>query len=284
MTTYTSHFTTLDELHLHHLEWTGGDPPVVYLPGFIAGAEGALRLGTAISPAKRVLALELRGRGQSDKPQGSYGFEQHLEDIHNWLNALGIQQIILAGHSLGASLALYFAARHPDQVKKLILLDGGVPPSELALQLTRAYYENLTYHYPSVEAYVQPYRNLPTLQPWTEEAEQLVRANLVELADGTAVRVVPRYVVEAELAHLDALHADKLIALYPHIQMPVLLIRAGWGSFGKEDQHITDDRLAELRTHLPHLQVYEMPDAGHTGILTIPDPGRDVALLNFIMD
>jgi pimeloyl-ACP methyl ester carboxylesterase len=283
MNTYTSHFTSLEGLHLHHLEWQGGDPPVVYIPGFIAGAEGALRLAAAISPSRRVLALELRGRGRSDKPQGHYGIEQHLVDIQNWLKALGIQQIILAGHSLGASLALYFTARHSDQVNKLILLDGGVPPSDLALQLTKAYYENLTYQYPSVETYVESYRKLPTLQPWTEEAEYLVRANLTEQADGTAVRVVPRYVVEAELTQLDALRAEKLTALYPQIQIPVLLIRAGWGSFGKEDQHINDAGLADLRTHLPQLQVYEMPDAGHTSILTVPDAGRDAILQEFVM-
>jgi len=282
MTPYTSHHTTINTIRLHHLAWQGDEPPVIYLPGFIANAYGALRLAAAISPTRRVLALDLRGRGDSDKPTSGYGISQHIADLKAWLDALGITRCVLAGHSFGASLALYFHQQYPTYAEKIILLDGGSPPSEQAFQLFWAYHHNLTYNYPSSEAYLAPYRQSPAMQPWTPEAEQLIRANITENADGSATRSVPPYVVQAELAQIDPQRWRELAQVYPQVRVPVLLIRAGWGSFGREDQHLSEPILATMQAGFPQFQVYDMPQAGHTSILTIPDSGRDAALRAFV--
>lgn len=282
MTVPQHHFTPINGIQLHHLEWQGAEPPLVYIPGFISNAYSALKLAAAISPVRRVLALDLRGRGGSDKPQGQYSIDQHLQDILAWLEAQRLDRCLLAGHSFGAALAIFLAAHHPSRFEKLILLDGGAPPSDLAVQIFLAYHQNLTYDYPSVEAYIAPYRQLITLQPWTEEAEALTRANVIENPDGSATRSVPRHVVEAELAALDFPRWQTLVDLYPKITIPTLLIRAGLGSFGREDQHITDDMLKLMREQISDLRVYDMPNAGHTGILTVPDDGRDQALHDFV--
>jgi pimeloyl-ACP methyl ester carboxylesterase len=284
MTPPSQHYTQLDHLRLHHLAWEGMGTPVLFIPGFIANAYGALQLAKAITPQHPLYALDLRGRGGSDKPQGAYHLDIHLEDLSAWIAAHSFDQIILAGHSYGAAISLFLALRHPDLVAKIILLDGGVPPSEMAFQLFLAYHRNLTYDYPSAEAYLAPYRTMVTMQPWTDEAEQLVRANLQIHADGTASRTVPRHVVEAELDRLDLERWQTLTTLYKTIQAPVLLIRAGWGSFGKEDQHITDSNLALMQNSFADFRVYEMPEAGHTSILTVPDSGRDAAIHQFLAD
>lgn len=275
-----SQFFVRPDYRLHYLEWAGGQPPALFIPGFISNAYGALRLAEIVAPQHRVVAFDLKGRGLSDKPHAGYGIANHVADLHAFCQAQNIQSPILMGHSFGAAVALFFALQYPTH--KIILLDGGTPPSEMAFELFMAYHRNLSYEYPSAEAYLGPYRQLPTLQPWTEEAEQLTRANIVEQADGRALRAVPRHVVEAELAQFVLAELQALTARYSEIQAPVLLIRAGWGSFGKEDQHISAEVLATLQEGLPQLQVYTMPEAGHTAILTVPDPQRDQVIRDFL--
>lgn len=277
----TSHLTLLDTLRLHHLEWAGDNPPIVFLHGFISNAYAASHLGTIIAPQRRLMALDLRGRGESDKPPAPYGINQHIRDLAAWLDAHHLSQVTLVGHSLGATLALFFTHQYPGRVDKLVLFDGGAPPSELAFQMFLAYHQNLTYEYPSIESYIAPYRKMLTLQPWTEVAERLTRANVREQPDGRALRNVPRYVVEAELAALDLEQWRTLQEIYPKVEVPVLLIRAGLGSFGPEDRHLPDEILGTMT--FPHLQVYDMPTAGHTSVLTIPDTNRDQALQTFLL-
>jgi len=272
-------FIAINQVRFHHLEWAGGTPPVVFLPGFISNAYAAIRLAAALSPQNRVLAFDLRGRGGSDKPIGTYGMAQHIEDTKARLDALNIGQCILAGHSFGAALALFFADRYPERVQKIILFDGGAVPSPEARMLFQAYHSNLVYEYPSVESYLAPYRQMESLQPWTEEAEILTRQNVIERPDGSAYRSVPVHVVEAELRQLAQGDWAQLAAIYPQIQVPVLLIRAGIGSFSRSDQHLPDVVLQTLTFN--NLQVYDMHDAGHTSILTVPDPGRDAVLREF---
>ena len=277
----TSHKTALEKVTLHHLEWVGADPPVIFLPGFISNGNAARRIGAAIAPLRKVMALDLRGRGDSDKPQGKYGMEQHMQDLYAWLGTRNIRSCILAGHSFGASLAIFFTHQHPEMVEKLILLDGGAVSSPQAFQMFRHYHENLTYEYDSVEAYVEPYRKLITLQPWTDEAELLVRSNVIEQFDGSAIRKVPRYVVVAELSALSLDRWQIIADIYPTLALPVLLVRAGMGSFGRDDQHLTDAVVQGMS--IPDLQVFDMPDAGHTGILTVHDTRRDKVLREFVL-
>lgn len=277
---HTSRTHHINGLNFHYLEWLGTEPPAIFLPGFISNAYAASRLAQAVE--RRVLAFDLRGRGRSDKPETGYGIPQHVEDLRLRLADLELEKVALMGHSYGATLAITFAHRYPESVERLVLFDGGAVSAEPAFQLFMAYHQNLTYTYPSAEAYVQQYRDLPTLQPWTEEAEILVRSNIIEQADGSAVRAVPRHVVEAELAAISLAEWQRLQDYYPHIHVPVLLIRAGMGSFGREDQHLSDTALQPLLDGIPNIEVFEMPDTGHTGVLTVPDDDRDAKLREFL--
>lgn len=75
------------------------------------------------SLSNRLIALDLRGHGLSDKPHGSYSMDILQDDIKQTLNLLDVQQkIILIGHSFGAAIAAQFATKHPELVDKLILI------------------------------------------------------------------------------------------------------------------------------------------------------------------
>ncbi len=67
------------------------------------------------------LSVDLRGAGETDKPEGSYTTELFAEDVAAFMQALGIPQAHVAGLSLGAATGMWLAAKYPDKVKSLSL-------------------------------------------------------------------------------------------------------------------------------------------------------------------
>jgi pimeloyl-ACP methyl ester carboxylesterase len=74
--------------------------------------------------------VDLRGRGDSDKPDSGYGLQAHAGDAIRVLDHLGLENATIAGHSMGAFVALKTALTYPDRVRALVLLDGGWPRVE----------------------------------------------------------------------------------------------------------------------------------------------------------
>ena len=67
------------------------------------------------------ISVDLRGVGETDKPEGTYSTELFADDIAAFMQVLGIQQAHVAGLSLGAATGMWLAAKHPDKVKSLSL-------------------------------------------------------------------------------------------------------------------------------------------------------------------
>src|SRR5262249_12925116 len=65
------------------------------------------------------ISVDLRGAGESDKPEGAYSTELYADDIAGFLAALGIERAHVAGLSLGGATGLWLAAKHPGRVKSL---------------------------------------------------------------------------------------------------------------------------------------------------------------------
>ena len=72
-------------------------------------------------------APDLRGRGDSRSVGGPYGMAVHADDLAALLDFLGLQQVDVIGHSMGAFVAVALQHRHPSRVGRLLLLDGGIP-------------------------------------------------------------------------------------------------------------------------------------------------------------
>ncbi len=79
-----------------------------------------------LAPSWRVYAPDLRGHGASDWP-GSYTIEQLTTDLATSLDALGLDQVALCGHSVGGPPVYLYAARYPDRVARLILEEPAPP-------------------------------------------------------------------------------------------------------------------------------------------------------------
>lgn len=101
-------------------------PAVVLLHGLASDAD---TWDKAIDPLAahglRVLAVDLLGHGESDKPAGSYELTDFAASLAAFLDALALPSATLCGHSFGGALAMYFGTLHPDRVERLVLVSAG---------------------------------------------------------------------------------------------------------------------------------------------------------------
>ena len=79
-----------------------------------------------LSKNREVIAIDLRGHGETEKTNDGYDFESISLDLSSFANSLGITNPILVGHSWGGSIALHYAATNPQLVSGLIFIDGGL--------------------------------------------------------------------------------------------------------------------------------------------------------------
>ena len=118
-------------LGCHLLEWGDGDHTVVLIHGFLDNAWGWQPVvEAALAAGLHVVAPDMRGHGDSDwvGPGGYYHFVDYLADLHEVVGQVGRARVSVVGHSMGGSVAAYYAGAFPERVHKLALLEGLGPP------------------------------------------------------------------------------------------------------------------------------------------------------------
>ena len=103
------------------------DGPVVLLVHGITANSRAWLAVARHRPDLRLVAPDLRGRARSSHLPPSTGLRQHAADLARVLDQLGVGPVPVAGHSMGAFVAVALAAARPDAVASLLLIDGGLP-------------------------------------------------------------------------------------------------------------------------------------------------------------
>ncbi len=117
------HLTTSDGVRLSYLE-AGSGPPLVLIPGWSQTAEQFKHQLDGLSDRYRVIAIDMRGHGDSDKPASGYRIARIAKDVHDALEALNLENVNLLGHSMGCSVIWsYWDTFGSDRLSKLILVD-----------------------------------------------------------------------------------------------------------------------------------------------------------------
>jgi pimeloyl-ACP methyl ester carboxylesterase len=253
-------------IHLALREWPGtpGSPAVLCLP-HLTGHKGSFdHLAAALAPRYHVYALDLRGRGDSDRPAAGYGFAGHAHDILAVAAALGLQTFGVVGHSFGATTAVYLASIHPERVSALALLDGGADPREETLRAMFATVRRLGHTYPSLDAYLAAMRAIPFYQPWTPALDAYFREDVVSGPDGA---VAPK-ASAAALEHDLKLHFDYSLCLhFPNLRCPVLFLRPALGLRGDRGHVFSVAEAGAITRHIPHCRRADLPGVNHYTML-----------------
>ena len=116
-------------VNIHYVIGGKGEP-LVLVHGFGQNWYMWNRLLPELSKHYTVIAPDLRGVGESDKPEGGYDKKTMATDIHELVRKLGYTSVNMVGHDIGLMVAYAYAAQYSDEVKKLALLDALIPGVE----------------------------------------------------------------------------------------------------------------------------------------------------------
>jgi esterase len=118
---------TVNGLRIHYLEWGDRSKPVmILLHGISRHAHTFDHLAPDLSRDYRVLAVDLRGHGDSGwSPEGAYLVEDYVKDLEGLVSQLGIRRMTLLGNSTGGRVVQVFAGMHPELVERLVVEDVG---------------------------------------------------------------------------------------------------------------------------------------------------------------
>ena len=118
--------------------------PIVFLHGYVDSWRSFAGVIEALRPGRRAIALDLRGHGDSDKPECGYAMEDFTLDMLLFMDAMGLDKANIVGHSMGSFIAQSFAARFPGRVERLILISSALCAAEnAALREIKPYVDSL---------------------------------------------------------------------------------------------------------------------------------------------
>ena len=104
-----------------YYEVHGEGEPVIFLNGILATtASWAFQL-PVFSKEFKVILMDFRGQGNSDKPRTRYTMDMHVEDVRALLDHLGVDKVHVVGISYGAEVGMMFALKYPERVRSLVV-------------------------------------------------------------------------------------------------------------------------------------------------------------------
>lgn len=237
-------------LRLHLLDWGGdGRVPLLLLHGFTGHAHAWDTLSIALQPHFHVYALDQRGHGDSD-PADTYTAAAAFDDISGVAAQLGLTPFVLVGLSMGGRNAMYFAARRPDLVQKLVVVDIGPEISRRAAEAPAGPPEPETWD--SIEEAAQHlYRGNP--YPGIHYYRWVASHSLRARADGALVWAWHPSIKEPR-SQSDV----DWWAVVRAIGVPTLVLR------GAESRVLDRDVGERMTRELPQGRLVEIPRAVHT--------------------
>ena len=209
-------------VRLRATRWPGEGVPVLLLHG-LASSRRFWDLVVPGLAGLRVLALDQRGHGDSERPGGPYDGATVVADALTALDALGLSRVVVVGHSWGASTALRLAATAPERVLAVVAVDGGLGSARDVGSTRAQARERLTP--PRTALPPEQLRALVAggqLAPWwTDDVEAALLPLFAVGDDGLARARLP---FEAHMAIVDDLLDSDLEALLPDVRCPAWLV------------------------------------------------------------
>ena len=127
---FTNGFTQVNGIQLHYVQG-GQGYPLVLIPGWPETWWAYHKVMPLLASRYRVIAVDIRGMGSSDKPADGYEKKAMAGDIFELIHKLGYGRVHIAGHDIGAHIAFSFAANFPDATSKLVILDTPHPDENM---------------------------------------------------------------------------------------------------------------------------------------------------------
>lgn len=246
------------------VEQAGSGVPLLLVHGFPLSSQMWAPVLPALAEAARVIALDLRGFGESDAPPAGYTMEALAEDVMAVADALGLGRFLLGGHSMGGYVAFRVAARWPERLAGLILVatraeaddEGGRQRRQQAIERILG---------GDKAGFLDDF--LPNLlAPATRERAPRLLGEWRRAVDG-----VPAHVLAGCMAGMRDRPDSR--SLLPGIQVPALIV------VGAEDAITPPATAQAMAATMPQSRLVVISECGHT-----PPLERPVAVAEALLD
>ena len=251
-------YASANGLRFHYLDWGDPDnPPMLLLHGFAQTCHSWDFIALTFSDRFRVIALDQRGHGDTDwAPDGDYSPEAHRKDTHAFVQAIGLEDFVLIGLSMGGRNALTYAAHHPEMVKAVAIVDA-------APETLRAGGEN-------IRRFVQQDDELDSVDEFVERvlkynprrSAQQVRGsimhNLKQLPSGKWTWKYDKLLRSSDKRwQSDPGLTDRLWSYVESLKPPTLVVR------GSKSDLIASRTVEEMHRRMPNGTLATVEGAGH---------------------
>jgi len=269
-----------DGIELNLLEWSREGVPMLLIHGFGNEAHIWDDFAPHVIGYYRVLALDLRGHGDSDwSSDGAYDYDNHVADLECLFEALGIERAVLVAHSLGGRVSTLFAARHPEKVAGFVIVDSA---PELDRRGTMRISQDVQQHRDPSFANAAEYETYlahayPAARP--HAIARMARCGLKQRDDGRWVLKMDtkfRGAAAGEAPDAEMLrqrevdNTERLWAALEKIPCPTLVVRGAASDILSAD---VADRMVE--DVLPNGSLAVVGQAGHSVMTDNPEGFRD---------
>jgi pimeloyl-ACP methyl ester carboxylesterase len=246
----------------------GQGPVVVLIHGFASSLETWLTVAPVLQKQFRVISLDLKGFGWTDRPEGDYSPEAQARLVWGLLDSLKVRRASLVGHSWGSSVVLAASLAEPDRVDRLALYDAWVYEEQLPSFFHFARQEGV-----GEMLFGMYYKQRPDLKiQLAFYNKEFVTEELIEDVERSLERPGT---VAAALAAVRGQRFSEKQHRYRNVDKPALLL------WGREDT-VSPLRFGErLVSDLPRARLEVFPRCGHFPMLEARGPST-AALLEFL--
>lgn len=260
----------INGLRLHYVQW--GDAsgrPILLLHGVASFARIWDFIAPAFKDQCRLIALDWRGHGESDwSPAGQYRLDDYVTDLADFLEELDLHDITIAGHSLGAWVALNYLVRKPGRIRNLVAGDfrTGFTPEELEQSLQQS---------------LRPQREFATAD---ESIERFVSSLSPTVASRETLQHLAKHAIRQTTTGGWALRFDRAVLaaqemnpweVYRQVRVPTLVLR------GAKSPMMSHDAAMMVGEAIPGANVVEIDEAYHH--LFLDQPARFISLVQAFM-
>lgn len=261
------------DIELSYLEWKEGKEPLLLLHGLADNALVWSSLGDDLAPQYHIVAPDMRGHGESSKPEDDYTFASAIADLEALMDHLGWSSTHVVSHSWTGKLAAIWARKNPQRLRSMVLVDPifiWKMPSLLRLTFP------LLYRYLSFLKGMGPFasyseaeaqaRQLKQYQGWSTLQQKVFQAGIEQKPDGS-------WGSKFTIAARDRIFADVMCVpgFISPVDTPTLFIQPEQGL------NRLNWQIQPYKTYLKNLRLCQVP-GNHWPFLTDPEPfNRTVA-------
>ena len=211
---------------MRYLDWGGDGPPIVALHGLASSAHWYDIVAPLLCGRYRIVAPDQRGHGQTTQAPAGYDWATLSADVTGLMDHLGLEQASVLGHSWGGHVASDLAARYPERITRLVMIEGGFLNGRLWAEGTWEAFSNRVRPRDvsgTREHFLDRLRT-QLADCWSDELERIVQTMVYEDDQGQ-IRDILHPDHHAQV--IRAMWDEPPSSILPNISCPAMIIAAG---------------------------------------------------------